>query len=219
METFWADLLTVFVVTGLAGLSPGPNFATVVKNSLVHSRRAGVWTAVGVTGGNLPHVIFGLVGVTVIVSQSILLFNTLKWLGAAYLIYLGVRGLLAKRQDAVDVDLGPLGVAHDDMAATRAFWSSFLISALNPKVALFFLAFIPQFVRPAEGSVGLQFLALGAIFISVAFVIDLAYAFASGALGRLVSRSQRFATLQKRFAGFAYIALGAGAALTGNEGD
>lgn len=145
METFWADWVTVFLVTGLASVSPGPNFAITVKNSLVHSRRAGVWTAVGVTAGNLPHVVFGLVGVTVVVSQSILLFNTLKWLGAAYLIYLGVRSLLAKAHEA---DNTVLGVVRDDMAPTRAFWSSFLVSVLNPKVALFYLVLFTQVVRP-----------------------------------------------------------------------
>jgi RhtB (resistance to homoserine/threonine) family protein len=149
METFWADWVTVFVVTGLASVSPGPNFAIVVKNSLVHSRRAGVWTAGGVTAGNLPHIVFGLVGVTVVVSQSVLLFNTLKWLGAAYLIYLGVRSLLAKRQDSAD-NPATLGGANgrDDMASTRAFWNSFLISVLNPKVALFYLVLFTQAVRP-----------------------------------------------------------------------
>nr|MBA2278074.1 LysE family transporter [Chloroflexia bacterium] len=147
MQTFWTDWLTVFVVTGLASVSPGPNFAITVKNSLVHSRRAGVWTAVGVTAGNLPHVVFGLVGVTVVVSQSVLLFNTLKWLGAAYLIYLGARSLLTKRHEAGN-DQTPVGVARDDMASSRAFWSSFLVSVLNPKVALFYLVLFTQVVRP-----------------------------------------------------------------------
>ncbi len=149
METFWADWLTVFVVTALAGLSPGPNFAIVVKNSLVHSRRAGVWTAGGVTAGNLPHIIFGLLGVTVIVSRSVLLFNTLKWLGAAYLIYLGVRGILTKRHALADnpVNLGAVA-DRDALASRRAFWNSFLISVLNPKVALFYLVLFTQAVRP-----------------------------------------------------------------------
>ena len=147
MDSFFADWLTVFVVTALAGLSPGPNFAVVVKNSLVHSRRAGVWTAGGVTAGNLPHIVFGLLGVTVIVSQSVLLFNTLKWLGAAYLIYLGVRGVLTKRPSADDAQASFV-LTRDDMASRQAFWHSFLISVLNPKVALFYLVLFTQAVRP-----------------------------------------------------------------------
>lgn len=215
MATFWADLLTVFVVTGLAALSPGPNFAIVVKNSLVHSRRAGVWTAVGVTGGNLPHVIFGLIGATVIVSQSILLFTTLKWLGAAYLIYLGVRGLLAKRQDAGDVDLGPLGVAHDDMAATRAFWSSFLISALNPKVALFFLVLFTQVVRPGTPD-GLQALfGLASLAVTFGFHALLAL-FASHTSVR--ARFQASLHWVERVTGAALIALGVRLALSRSNG-
>jgi len=217
METFWTDLLTVFVVTGLAALSPGPNFAIVVKNSLVHSRRAGVWTAVGVTGGNLPHVIFGLVGVTVIVSQSILLFTTLKWLGAAYLIYLGVRGLLAKRQDAGDVDihLGPLGVARDDMAATRAFWSSCLISALNPKVALFFLVLFTQVVRTGTPD-GLQAL-FGLASLAVTFGFHALLALFASHQG-VRARFQASLHWVERVTGVVLIALGVRLALSRSNG-
>ncbi|CAN5655607.1 LysE family translocator [soil metagenome] len=184
----------------------------IVSTGIGRGCRAALASVLGIETGAMVHVGAAALGASAVVASSAIAFSILKYAGAIYLFYLGWKTLRSHES--------PLRAqAVVEPSAWRSFARGVLVNALNPKVALFFLAFIPQFVRPAEGSVGLQFLALGAIFISVAFVIDLAYAFASGALGRLVSRSQRFATLQKRFAGFAYIALGAGAALTGNEGD
>src|SRR3712207_9010630 len=91
MTSFLEGWMTVFVVSTLGMISPGPNFAITIKNSLLHSRLAGMWTAGGVAVGNLVHVVFSLLGIAVIVSQSILLFNTLKWFGVAYLAYIGLK--------------------------------------------------------------------------------------------------------------------------------
>jgi threonine efflux protein len=98
MTSFLEDWMTVFVVASLGMISPGPNFVITIKNSLLHSRLAGMWTAVGVAVGNLVHVVFSLLGIALIVSQSILLFNTLKWFGVAYLAYIGLKSLLARRK-------------------------------------------------------------------------------------------------------------------------
>ena len=148
-------------------------------------------------------------GASAVVASSALAFSVLKYAGALYLFYLGWKTLRSSDSPLVN------RVATEP-SPWRSFGRGVLVNALNPKVALFFLAFIPQFVDPDRGQVAVQFLSLGAIFIGVAFVIDTAYAFASGAIGGLVARSPRFATMQKRFAGVAYIALGASAALTGN---
>ena len=96
MTAFLADWFTVFVVAGLAMVSPGPNYAVTLKSSLLGSRRAGLWSAVGVAAGNLLRVVLSLLRLAVIVSRSVLLFNALKWVGAAYLIYIGLRALLAR---------------------------------------------------------------------------------------------------------------------------
>lgn len=146
MASFLVDWLTVFIVASLAMVSPGPNTAITLKHSLLHSRRAGVWSAAGVAAGNFVHVVFSLLGVAVIVSQSILLFNALKWLGVAYLIYLGIRSLMAKRQEPE----GPVGAREgtERLGAFRAAYASFLVSALNPKVTLFYLVLFTQVIEP-----------------------------------------------------------------------
>ncbi len=132
---FVADWLTVLVVAGLAMVSPGPNYAVTLKHGLLGSRRAGLWSAAGVAAGNLLHAVLSLLGLAVIVSRSILLFGALKWFGAAYLIYLGVRALLAKGHAAQESASEPLEAGR--VGDAKAFRSSFLVSALNPKVTLF----------------------------------------------------------------------------------
>jgi len=147
VTAFLADWLTVFVVAGLAMVSPGPNYAVTLKHSLLGSRRSGVWSAVGVAAGNLLHVVLSLLGLAVIVSQSILLFSALKWFGAAYLVYLGVRGLLARGYDEEETGTAESGEDRG-VSVARAFRSSFLVSVLNPKVTLFYLVLFTQVVDP-----------------------------------------------------------------------
>jgi RhtB (resistance to homoserine/threonine) family protein len=147
MTSFLEDWMTVFVVSTLGMVSPGPNFAITIKNSLLHSRLAGMWTAVGVAVGNLVHVVFSLLGIALIVSQSILLFNALKWFGAAYLAYIGLKSLLARREEVEVV----MQSRHDDvreMGSSQALWVSFWVSVLNPKVTLFYLVLFTQVVEP-----------------------------------------------------------------------
>lgn len=147
MEAFLYDWLTVVVVASLAIVSPGPNYAVTLKHSLLYSRRAGIWTAVGVAAGNLVHVILSLLGVAVIVSQSVVLFITLKWLGAVYLVYLGVRSLTARRQEWDEPQAA--GEADATSPGPHALRTSFFVSALNPKVTLFYLVLFTQIVEPA----------------------------------------------------------------------
>src|SRR3712207_6462247 len=133
MTSFLEGWMTVFVVSTLGMISPGPNFAITIKNSLLHSRLAGMWTAVGVAVGNLVHVVFSLLGIAVIVSQSILLFNTLKWFGVAYLAYIGLKSLLARREDVEEVMQSSSSSRHDaqEMSSSRALWVSLWVSLLN----------------------------------------------------------------------------------------
>jgi len=146
MTSFLEGWMTVFVVATLGMVSPGPNFAITIKNSLLHSRLAGMWTAVGVAAGNLVHVVFSLLGIALIVSQSILLFNTLKWFGVAYLAYIGLKSLLARREDVEEVMQGSRQDARQ-MGSSRALWVSFWVSLLNPKVTLFYLVLFTQVVE------------------------------------------------------------------------
>ncbi len=136
------ELIAVITITLLAVISPGPDFAMVTRNSLMLSRRAGVLTALGIGLGVLVHVTYTLVGVGLLIQQSLWLFNAIKLVGAVYLVYLGVKMLRAKPSGALaDSTVAPLS----DMAALR---TGFLTNALNPKTTVFIVSLFMQVVRP-----------------------------------------------------------------------
>lgn len=139
-----ADWLSVLVVGCLAVVAPGPNLAMTLRNSLGYSRAAGVFTAVGLAAGNLVHATYCLVGIGLVISRSLVLFNAIKWLGAAYLLYIGIRSLGAKphADDASD------GLGARTISRAAAVRSGFLTNLLNPKVTLFFLALFTQIIEP-----------------------------------------------------------------------
>ncbi|MCY1502009.1 Threonine efflux protein [compost metagenome] len=141
---YWAEFLTVAVIHLLAVASPGPDFAIVVRESVAHGRRAGTWTALGVGAGIFVHVGYSLLGIGLIVSQSIMLFNALKWLAAAYLLYIGIKALRAKPAPA------GLEVAGGELkrSARGAFVTGFVTNGLNPKATLFFLSLFTVVIDP-----------------------------------------------------------------------
>jgi RhtB (resistance to homoserine/threonine) family protein len=140
--SFWAEWATVAFVGLLAVASPGPNQAMTIRNSLA-SRRAGVMTAVGVALGNAVHAFYCILGIAVVVAQSITLFSLLKYAGAAYLIYIGIKALRAPRHDGIGEAAPP-----ESIGAAAALGSGLLTDLLNPKVTLFFLALFTQVIRP-----------------------------------------------------------------------
>lgn len=141
---YWAEFLTVVVVHLLAVASPGPDLAVVLKNSISLGRRAAIFTSLGVGCGIMVHVIYSVLGIGLIISQSIWLFNVIKWLGAAYLIWIGIQGLRAKRRDAADIE------ADTDLKLSdkSAFLSGFMTNGLNPKATLFFLSLFTVVISP-----------------------------------------------------------------------
>ncbi len=143
------EFLLVAGIHWLAVMSPGPDFAMVIRNSLVYSRRTGLLAAVGLAIGNTLHVIYSLLGIGLIISQSILLFTIIKWLGAAYLIYIGVKSLFTKKKTDAEADLPAPERAEKDLTALQAIRMGFLTNALNPKATLFFLALFTQVIDPA----------------------------------------------------------------------
>jgi RhtB (resistance to homoserine/threonine) family protein len=142
------EFLLVAGIHLLAVMSPGPDFAMVIRNSVVYSRRVGVLAALGLGAGILLHVTYSLLGVGLIISQSIVLFNTIKLLGAAYLIYVGIKSLLAKRTVSSD-EAEPLKNSKDKISDFQAIKMGFLTNALNPKATLFFLALFTQVIDPS----------------------------------------------------------------------
>ena len=142
---YWSEFLTVALIHLLAVASPGPDFAIVVRESVAHGRRTGVFTALGVGTGILVHVIYSLLGIGFVVSQSIVLFNVLKWLAAAYLLYIGIKALRARPADPSATEQAHTRVPR---RAGGAFVTGFVTNGLNPKATLFFLSLFTVVIDP-----------------------------------------------------------------------
>ncbi len=142
---YWMEFLTVALVHLLAVASPGPDFAVVVRESVARGQRSGSWTAAGVGAGILVHVGYSLLGIGLIVSQSIMLFNLFKWLAAAYLFYLGYQALRAKPMSAESLSCAEAAVP---LSSRRSFVMGFVTNGLNPKATLFFLSLFTVVIDP-----------------------------------------------------------------------
>lgn len=201
--------LTIFIAAAVALLiTPGPAVLYIIARSLEQGRGAGIVSTLGIASASVVHVLFAALGLSALLMQSALAFTVVKYLGAAYLIYLGLRTLLSKTE-AHSVE------GFEAKSLTRIYSQGFIVNLLNPKTALFFLAFLPQFVSAERGSVTTQIVILGAIFVTLAIFSDGLYAVIAGSAGHFLSGNLRIAKLQKNFAGTMYIALGITAALSG----
>jgi len=187
---------------------PGPSVFYIVSRSLDQGRLAGIISTLGVSAGGLVHVAAAAAGLSALLASSAVAFNTVKYLGAAYLIYLGVRRLMARAEPMAPATGGrqPL---------VRTFYEGMVVNMLNPKTALFFLAFLPQFVNPSAGPVSLQVMVLGVLFVAVAIVSDSVYALLAGGIGDLVKRRASGFSRLRLFSGGVYIALGLVTAVSG----
>jgi RhtB (resistance to homoserine/threonine) family protein len=143
---YLAQFITIAVVFFIAVLSPGPDFAIVTKNALVYNRKVGIYTAIGVALGIMVHVTYSMLGVALIISKSILLFNIIKYIGAAYLVYIGYKALQSKPSVISETEV--LKVEEKELGVFASLRNGFLTNALNPKATLFFLALFTQVVSP-----------------------------------------------------------------------
>jgi threonine/homoserine/homoserine lactone efflux protein len=200
--------LPVFLLASLAVLlSPGPNVLYVIARSIDQGRKAGVVSVLGLETGTLLQVAAAVLGLSAIGMTSALMFDAVKYLGAAYLLYLGIRKALERGALAASSVTTPASLR-------RLFGQGVLIGVLNPKTGLFFLAFLPQFVDPAHGPLALQTALLGLAFIALATTTDGGYALLASSLGQKLRRSKHFAVGQRCFAATMFIALGVSTALT-----
>jgi threonine/homoserine/homoserine lactone efflux protein len=203
--------LAIFLLSGLGILLiPGPAVLYVVTRSVAQGRRAGLASVLGIEMATLVHILAATLGLSALLLSSALAFNIVKYLGAAYLIFLGLRTLLSKKQHQ-DVSIEPV------RSLSQLFGQGFLVNLLNPKTAIFFYAFLPQFVDPNRGSVVGQIFLLGVLFALMATCTDGLYALLGSAVGRWLNQSRSVQRWQRYITGFIYILLGVATAVNGAE--
>lgn len=203
--------IVIFLLASLGVLLiPGPAVLYIVTRSATQGRRAGIASVLGIESAVLVHTAAAALGLSALLLASALAFDVVKYLGAAYLIYLGLRTLLAREESQQASVPAPRSLF-------QLFSKGFLVSLLNPKAALFFYAFLPQFVDPARGAVAGQILFFGLLFVLLASCTDSLYALLGSFVGNLLTRSQRFRRIQRYVTGSIYILLGLTTAVTGAE--
>jgi threonine/homoserine/homoserine lactone efflux protein len=213
------DQLLLFVAAGLLlNLTPGPDVLYIVSHALRSGARAGVVAALGITAGCFVHIFAAAVGVSALMVASSTAFTVLKWAGAAYLVYVGLRLLLAHAQPAMFLEAGSAYAtgARARFDAKDVFMRGFWTNALNPKVALFFLAFLPQFIAPAVENKPLAFLLLGLLFNFNGLWVNVAWALGAAWLAQRVGAVQNAMHWLDRIAGALFITFGLKLALTDN---
>jgi threonine/homoserine/homoserine lactone efflux protein len=206
-----ASTIALFSLAAIAlAVVPGPAVAYIVTQSVDKGRRAGLVSALGVASGGIVHVAAATIGLSALIASSATAFTTIKLVGAAYLIVVGLRRILG-RDDEESAQAVPAGLR-------RLYTQGAIVNVLNPKTALFFLAFLPQFVDPDRGSAALQVAVLGILFAAIALLSDVSYALLADALaGRIRrtgvgARGRRNHTPRRYVTGGVFIVLGVSAA-------
>jgi threonine/homoserine/homoserine lactone efflux protein len=199
-----------FVASLALIVAPGPAVLYIIGRSVDQGRTAGFASAAGIATGGLVHVAAAAIGLSALLASSAMAFSALKFFGAAYLIFLGLRTLLTRAD-------GGQAAARRPQTMRNLYSQGVVVQALNPKVALFFLAFLPQFVDPTRGSAVQQTLVLGAMFVAIGLCSDSLYALAAGSAGDWLKRQPAFASAQRYIAGTVFIGLGVTTALAGGK--
>jgi threonine/homoserine/homoserine lactone efflux protein len=195
------DAILTFAIASLALLLiPGPAVIYILNRSVAEGREAGLAAVAGLELGNLVHVIAASAGLSAVLATSATAFNVVKWLGAGYLVFVGIRTLLTK---PVVIDDDPTSVSR-----RRSFVQGIVVNILNPKVALFFLSYLPQFIDPDNGAAWSQALVLGAIFVVIGCLTDGTYALTASALRSVLLTGRTLPFVQRYVAGTVFIALG-----------
>lgn len=206
VENFW-----MFSIAGLLlNLTPGSDMLYVIARSSGQGTKAGILSALGIGVGCLVHILAAAVGLSALIAQSATAFAIIKYIGSAYLIYLGVKSLISKKKITPDAN-------SDQLSNKTIFWQGVLTNILNPKVALFFLAFLPQFISVSKGSAALQILLLGTWFNIVGTLVNIGVAVLFGRAGAFLATSPRFIKWQERTTGVMLIALGIKTALSSKK--
>lgn len=202
-------LAAFFLASIVLAVTPGPGVLYVVTRTLAQGRRAGLASIAGVALGNLANAIGAAIGLAALFAISSLAFTVVKYAGAAYLIYLGIKALRAPR---TEIKTMPFGTAD----LRRMFRDGFVVALLNPKTTIFFAAFLPQFMNP-DASPILQSLLLGSIFVVIAAITDTAYVFAASMVAPALSQLRGAPAVGRYLTASAFIGLGVLAAASGSR--
>jgi threonine/homoserine/homoserine lactone efflux protein len=201
------ESLLAFGIASLALLViPGPAVLYIINRSVADGRNVALTAVAGLEIGNFMHVIAATVGLSAVIATSAAAFSVVKWIGAGYLIYIGIRTLATKPQ--------AVNQLNDPMSRRRAFTQGIVVNTFNPKVALFFLSFLPQFIDANRGSAALQSLVLGSTFVVLGCISDSLFAILASALRGTLLRGKSLPFVQRYVAGSVFIALGAIASTT-----
>ena len=207
------DNLGLFIASGvLLNLSPGPDVLYIVSQSLRSGVKAGLAAVMGITAGCCVHMAAAAFGVGLLLATSTLAFNALKWVGAAYLVYMGVQLLWSRATDPAHEALQP-PVHVEVVDLKKIFFKGFVTNLLNPKVALFFLAFVPQFIPVHAAEPTLTFILLGCLFNLNGLLVGMAWAWAAAGLAQRASRVQKSLQKRDRIAGLMFVGFGVKLAL------
>ena len=201
-----SSIVTFAIASVALLLIPGPAVIYVLNRSVSDGREVGLAAVAGLELGNFVHVVAATAGLSAVLATSATAFNTVKWLGAAYLVFVGLRTLATK----------PRAVSGDSASVSRrrSFSQGVIVNTLNPKVALFFLSYLPQFIDPDNGAAWSQALVLGSIFVAIGCLTDGMYALTASALRTVLLRGRTLPFVQRYVAGTVFVALGVVAATT-----
>lgn len=206
----WPTLSIFISVAAVLVFTPGPNTLYIIAGSVQRGRKIGAVSSLGVQAGTLIHVIIAALGLSALVVSSLFVFNLVKITGAAFLIFLGIKTLLTKDKTA------PVRAVHQKRLS-QIFRQGMIVNLFNPKTALFFFAFLPQFIDPARGAAAVQIAFLGCILVLLGTLSDMTYAMTAGSIGTWLRNNSRFLAAQTYFAGMVYIGLGCLTALSGTQ--
>src|SRR5262245_16884565 len=192
-------------------LMPGPAVLYIVARSVEQGRLAGFVSDLGIHAATLVHVLAAALGLSALLASSALAFSVVKYAGAAYLIWIGLKKIFG-RAEALGDDVKLVRYSY-----SRLFRDGFVVNLLNPKTALFFFAFLPQFAEPSRGHLGIQIAFLGLLFAGLGFITDGCYALVAGTAGNMLKRSRAYLRFERYVSGTLFIGLGLTAVFAGNQ--
>lgn len=198
--SYWVIFLSAAF---LLNISPGTDMLYLISKTMSHGKKTGIVTVFGLGTGAMVHTVFVALGISVIISTSIVAFNILKYIGATYLFYLGIKAIFS---GGIKIDKPEKSI--NNQSGIKAYYQAVLVDVLNPKVAIFFMAFLPQFYRENNLSRIIQFLILGLIIILIGFVVETVIVLASDKISKILRESKYISKILDKILGTVLIGLG-----------